>query len=74
MEIIDIPNTFIQTRIEYKDKKVILNMKGKLSSIMMNKSQYIYWKYVTVKHKVNTMIYVKAINFIYVITRTSIFE
>ena len=49
--IIDIPNSFVTTRIEDKKDIVIIRLRGKLAELMVATAPEIYKKYVSVKRK-----------------------
>ena len=51
VDIIDIPNAFVTTRIEEKNDIVTVRLRGKLAELMVATAPEIYKKYVSVNRK-----------------------
>jgi hypothetical protein len=67
--VIDIPNAFIQTRLERDSNKAIMRLCGKLAELMVKVAPKIYTKYVIINAKGETMLYVRLLNALYGIMR-----
>ena len=63
--VIYIPNSFIQTRIQNNEDKVILRLRGKLADLLIKTAPEIYHKHITINRKGETVLYVRALNAIY---------
>ena len=61
---IDIPNAFIQTRIENPEDRIIMILRGKLAEVMETIAPQIYKEYVTIENG-KKVLYVEAQNAIY---------
>ena len=59
--IIDIPNAFVQTKM---DDKVVIKLRGKLAEIMVMMAPEIYTKYIVVE-KGTPVLYVELLNALY---------
>jgi hypothetical protein len=70
--VIDIPNAFVQTRIEDEADKVVMRLRGALADLMVKTAPEIYRKYVTVNKKGETVLYVRALNAIYGIMKAAL--
>jgi hypothetical protein len=62
---IDVPNAFIQTVVEDKNKRVIVRIRGMLVDILVKISPEVYADYVTTDKKGNKQILVECLNAIY---------
>ena len=62
VDIIDIPNALVTTRIEDKKDIVIVRLRGKLAKLMVATAPEIYKKYVSVNRKGELVLYVEALN------------
>jgi hypothetical protein len=63
--VIDIPNAFIQTRLDNDEDKAIMRLRGKLAELMVKVAPEIYTKYVIVNKKGETVLYVRLLNALY---------
>jgi hypothetical protein len=63
--IVDIPNAFIQTRVENKKDRVIIQIRGVLVEWVTKTDPEVYSKYVTVDKKGDKVLLVKCLNAIY---------
>ena len=72
MAIIDIPNAFVNTRIENKKDIVIVRLRGKLAELMVATAPEIYKKYVSVNCKGELVLYVEALNTLYGIMKSAL--
>ena len=63
--IIDIPNAFIQTRVENKKDRVIIRIRGVLVEWVAKTDPEVYSKYVTVDKKGDKVLLVECMNAIY---------
>ena len=70
--IIDIPNAFVQTRIEYDNDIVIMRLRGELAKLMADTAPEIYRKHVTINRNGEAVLYVRALNAIYGIMKASL--
>ena len=70
--MIDIPNAFIQTRIKKYEDKVVLCLRGKLADILIKVAPEIYRKQITINRKGGTVLYVRALNAIYIIMKAAL--
>ena len=70
--IIDIPNAFVQTRIEDDNDIVIMRLRGKLAELMAATAPEIYRKHVTINRNGETVLYVRALNAIYGIMKAAL--
>jgi hypothetical protein len=57
--VIDIPNAFVQTRLEDDADKAIICLRGKLTELMVKIAPEIYTKYVIINSKGETVLYVR---------------
>jgi hypothetical protein len=62
MAVIDIPNAFVQTRLEDDNDKAIMRLRGKLAELMVKVAPEIYTKYVIINSKGETVLYVRLLN------------
>ena len=69
---IDIPNAFVQTRLENDSDKAIMRMRGKLAELLVKVAPNIYTKYVTVNAKGETVLYVQLLNALYGIMKAAL--
>ena len=60
--VIDIPNAFVQTRLEDDKDKAIMRLRGKLAELMVKVAPEIYTKYVIINKKGETVLYVRLLN------------
>ena len=60
--VIDIPNSFIQIRINNDEDKVVLRLRGKLADLLIKTAPEIYRKHITINRKGETVLYVRALN------------
>ena len=72
MDIIDIPNAFVTTRIENKKDIVIVRLRVKLAEMMVATTPEIYKKYVSVNRKGYLVLYVEALNALYGIIKVAL--
>jgi hypothetical protein len=63
--VIDIPNAFVQTRLEDDADKAIMRLRGKLAELMVKVAPEIYTKYVIINSKGETVLYVRLLNALY---------
>ena len=63
--VIDIPNAFIQTRLENDEDKAVMRLRGKLAELMVKVAPEIYSKYVIINSKGETMLYFRLLNVLY---------
>ena len=54
--VIDIPNSFIQTRIKNDEEKVALRLRGKIADILIKTAPEIYRKHITINRKGDTVL------------------
>ena len=71
MAVIDIPNAFVQTRLDEEDK-VVMRLRGKLAELMVKVAPEIYTKYVIVNTKNETVLYVRLLNALYDIMKAAL--
>ena len=69
---VDIPNTFITTRIENEEDKFIMSLRGRLAELMAATASEIYKQYITIDHKGNKTLYVRTLNAIYGIMKAAL--
>ena len=55
--VIDLPNAFIQTRINKYEDKVVWRLRGKLADIWIKTAPEIYFKHITINRKGETVLY-----------------
>ena len=70
--VINISNAFIQTGIKNNEDKVVLRLRGKLADLLIKTAPEIYPKHITINRKGETVLYVKALNTIYVIMKAAL--
>ena len=70
--IFNIPNAFVNTRIEKKDDITTIRLRGKLAEFMVATATEIYKKYVTVNRKSELVLYVEALNALYGIMQAAL--
>lgn len=70
--MINIPNAFVQTRIEDEKDKVILRLRGKLVDLLVKTAPEIYRKHITLGRNKETILYVRALNAIYGIMKAAL--
>jgi hypothetical protein len=70
--VIDIPNAFVQTRLEDDADKAIMRLRGKLAELMVKVAPEIYTKYVIVNSKGETVLYVRLLNALYGIMKAAL--
>ena len=63
--VIDVPNAFIQTVVEDKNKRVIVRIRGMLVDILVKIAPEVYKDYVTVDKKGHKHILVECLNALY---------
>jgi hypothetical protein len=69
---IDIPNAFVQTRLENEEDKAIMRLRGKLAELMVKVAPEIYSKYVIINSNGETMLYVRLLNALYGIMKAAL--
>ena len=69
---IDIPNAFIQTRLDDDSNKVLMRLHGKLTELMVEVAPKIYSKYVSVDSKGELVLYVHLLNVLYGIMKVAL--
>ena len=69
---IDIPNAFIQTRLDDNSDKVLMRLHGKLAKLMVEVAPEIYSKYVSVDSKGELVLYVHLLNVLYGIMKAAL--
>jgi hypothetical protein len=72
MAVIDIPNAFVQTRLENEEDKAIMRLRGKLAELMVKVAPKIYTKYVIINRKGKTVLYVRLLNALYGIMKAAL--
>jgi hypothetical protein len=70
--VIDIPNAFVQTRLEDDVDKAIMRLRGKLVELMVKVAPEIYTKYVIINSKGETVLYVRLLNALYGIMKAAL--
>ena len=70
--VIDIPNSFIQTRIKNNEDKVVLHLRLKLADLLIKTAPEIYRKHITINRKGDTVLYVRSFNAIYGIMKAAL--
>ena len=70
--VIDIPNAFIQNRINNDEDKVVLRLRGKLANLLIKTAPEIYHKHITINRKDEKVLYVRALNAIYGIIKAAL--
>ena len=70
--IINIPNVFVQIRIEDDNDIAIMCLRGKLAELMAATAPEIYRKHVTINRNGETVLYVRALNAIYGIMKSAL--
>ena len=68
MAVIDIPNAFVQTRLEDDKDKASMQLRCKLAELMVKVAPKIYTKYVIINKKGETVLYVCPLNSLYCIS------
>ena len=63
--VINIPNAFVQTRLEDDKDKAIMRLRGKLAKLMVKVVPELYTKYVIINKKGETVLYVRLLNALY---------
>ena len=69
---INIPNAFIQTRLDDDSNKVLMRLHGKLAKLMVKVAPEIYSKYVSVDSKGELVLYVHLLNALYGIIKAAL--
>ena len=69
---IDIPNAFVQTRLDDDSNKVLMRLHGKLTKLMVKVAPEIYSKYVSVDSKGELVLYVHLLNALYRIMKAAL--
>ena len=69
---IDIPNAFIQTRLDDDSNKVLMRLRSKLAELMVEVAPEIYSKYVSVDSKGELVLYVHLLNVLYGIMKAAL--
>jgi hypothetical protein len=69
---INIPNAFGQTKLENKEDKAVMRLRGKLAELMVKVAPEVYQKYVFVNKKGETVLYVKLLNALYGILKAAL--
>jgi hypothetical protein len=69
---IDIPNAFIQTKLENEEDMAIMRMRGKLAELMVKVAPEVYRKYIFVNKNGETVLYVKLLNALYGILKAAL--
>ena len=69
---IDIPNAFVQTRLDDDSDKVLMRLHGKLTELMVKVAPEIYSKYVSVDSKGELVLYVHLLNVLYGIMKAAL--
>ena len=69
---IDIPNAFIQTRLDDDSNKVLMRLHSKLTKLMVKVAPEIYSKYVSVDSKGELVLYVRLLNVLYGIMKVAL--
>ena len=72
VDMIDIPNAFIQTRIKNDEDKVVLRLRGKLADLLIKTAPEIYHKHISINRKGETVLYIRALNEIYGIMKAAL--
>jgi hypothetical protein len=70
--VINIPNAFVQTRLEDDADKAIMRLRGKLVVLMVKVAPEIYTKYVIINPKGETVLYVRLLNALYGIMKAAL--
>mgnify|MGYP000055058244 CR=1 FL=1 len=70
--VIDIPNAFVQTRLENDADKAIMRLRGKLAELMVKVAPEIYTKYVIINSKGEKVLYVRLLNALYGIMKAAL--
>jgi Reverse transcriptase (RNA-dependent DNA polymerase) len=63
--VVDIPNAFIQTRIENKDEMAIIRFRGELVDMLVEIAPEVYKPYVSINHRGEKTIILRCQNAIY---------
>jgi hypothetical protein len=69
---IDIPNAFVQTKLENEEDMAIMRLRGKLAELMVKVAPEVYRKYVFINKKGETILYVKLLNALYEILKAAL--
>ena len=69
---IDIPNAFVQTRLDDDSNKVLMRLRSKLAELMVEVAPEIYSKYVSVDSKGELVLYVHLLNALYGIMKVAL--
>ena len=69
---IDIPNAFVQTRLDDDSNKVLIRLHSKLAKLMVKVAPEIYSKYVSVDSKGELVLYVHLLNVLYGIMKAAL--
>ena len=72
LAVIDILDSFIQTRTQNYEDNVILRLREKLADLLIKKAPEIYRKHITINRKGETFLYVRAIHAIYGIMKAAL--
>jgi hypothetical protein len=62
---IDIPNAFVQTKLENEEDKAIMRLHGKLAELMVKVAPEIYRKHIHTTKNGERVLYVKLQNALY---------
>jgi Reverse transcriptase (RNA-dependent DNA polymerase) len=68
----DLPNAFVQTRLENEEDKVVMRLRGKLAELMVKVAPEIYRKYVIINKKGEQVLYVRLLNALYGLLKASL--
>ena len=69
---IDIPNVFVQTKLENEADKAVMRMRGKLAELMVKVAPEIYSKYIVIDSSGQTLLYVRLLNALYGIIKAAL--
>ena len=69
---IDIPNAFAQTRFKHKKYHAMMHLRGKIVELMVKAAPKIYTKYMIIKLKGYTILYMRLLNTLYGIIKASL--
>ena len=63
--VVDIPNAFVQTRVEDAKEQTIIRIRGDVVSILKKISPEVYSEFVTVDKRGNKQLIVRCLNALY---------
>ena len=69
---IDIPNAFVQITLKHKEDCAVMRLRVQLAEVMVKVALKIYTKYLIIKLKGDTILYVCLLNSLYGIIKTSL--